>query len=209
MTEPKDCTVDQLRRWYGGDKQALDQLLGENLEWMRRYLRRRAPPELRERFDSVDLVQDGVLQLLKHGPQFAPENRAQFRGLLAKVLLYAMRDRLDQIRTAKRSSGREQPLPSVGISRIVARDRTPTTPDSALKRGEQREWVRLALELVQPEERKILELRQFDELSFAEIASQLGLASEDAARMRFNRALASLTLCIQKLRTAVRVEVRG
>src|SRR5687767_11015957 len=97
MTDAGDNTVELLQRWYGGDPRALDQLLADNLEWMRRNLRRRVPRELRARFETLDLVQDGALQLLKNGPRFAPENQAQFRALLAKVLLYVVRDRLDQI----------------------------------------------------------------------------------------------------------------
>jgi len=207
MPDASDDTVDLLQRWYDGDKQALDRLLAENLEWMRRYLHRKAPPELRARFESLDLVQDGALQLLKHGPRFAPENRAQFRGLLAKVLLFVVRDRLDQLHAAKRNAAGERPLPTEGISRIDNRDRAPTTPDAAASREEKRAWVHLGLELVRPEEREVIQLRQFEELPFDEIARRLGLLSEDAARMRFNRALASLTMSIQKVRSAVHVDL--
>ena len=209
MSDSPDNTVDLLQRWYEGDKVALDRLLAENLEWMRAYLRKHAPVELRSRFDSVDLVQDGALQLLKNGPRFAPENRAQFRALLAKVLLNVVCDRLDQIHAAKRNAQGEQPLPSQGVSRVVDRDRAPTQPDEAASREEKRAWVRLALDLVKPEERDVIKLRELEELSFEEIAQRLGLASEDAARMRFNRAISSLALCIQKVRSAVRMDLGG
>ena len=53
MSGRSDQTVDMLQRWYAGDKEALDRLLAENLEWMRRYLRRTAPPEVRARFESI------------------------------------------------------------------------------------------------------------------------------------------------------------
>lgn len=207
MTQPSDDTVDLLQRWYGGDAKALDRLLADNLEWMRRELRRKVPRELRARFETLDFVQDGALQLLKNGPRFAPENRSQFRALLAKVLLYIVRDRLDQLHAAKRNAGGQQPLPSEGVSRLVVQDRAMTTPGSAIGRKEKRAWMRLGLQLLSPQEREVIGLRQFDELGFDEIAKRLGLPSEDAARMRFNRALASLALCLQRVRSAVEIDL--
>jgi len=206
MTDAADNTVELLQRWYGGDPRALEPLLADNLEWMRRDLRRRVPRELRAQFETLDLVHDGVVQLLKNGPRFAPESRNQFRAWLSKVLLYAVRDRLDQMHAAKRNAAAQR-LPSEGISRVEARERTPTTPELAVHRKEKRAWVRLAMELLQPDERELIDLRQYQELPFDEIARRLGLASEDAARMRFNRALASLTLCMQRARSAVRIDL--
>ena len=82
-------------------------------------------------------------------------------------------------------------------------------PDSAAGRAEKREWIRLGLELVSPEERELIELRQFEGLSFEALARRLKLPSEDAARMRFNRALASLTVSLQKVRSAVADSLNG
>jgi RNA polymerase sigma factor (sigma-70 family) len=209
MPEPVDPTFDLLQRWYEGDRQALGRLLADNLEWIRRYLRRTAPPEVRARFESLDLVQEGALQLLRRGPRFAPCNRAQFRALVAKVLLFTVRDHLDQLHAAKRNAEREQPLPTEGVSRVMARDRAPTLPEAAFSREERRSWVQVGMELLQEPDREVIRLRQFEELPFDEVARRLGLASEDAARMRFNRALARLTVCIQRARSAVQVELDG
>ena len=202
-----DETRVLLQQWYAGDREALDALMGENLEWMRRYLRRTTPKEVRQRFESLDLVQDAAVQLLRRGPRFAPENRAQFRALLSKVLLYTVRDRLDHLHAAKRNAERPERLPSVGVSRIAPVERSPTLPDAAAMREEKRTWVRLGLELVEPSEREVIELRQFQELGFEEIAERLGLASADAARMRFNRALTNLTVKVQQARNAVQLEL--
>jgi len=161
----------------------------------------------RARFESLDLVQDGVPQRLQQGPRLAPANRTQFRSLLAKVLLYVVRDRLEQLHAAQRNAQGEQPLPSEGVSQVVDAGRPPTLPESALQRAEKRAWVRLGLELLQPEEREVIELRQFEKLTFEEVARHLGLSREDAARMRFKRAIASLSVCLQKARSAVQVDL--
>ncbi|MBL8755170.1 MAG: hypothetical protein JNK15_17835, partial [Planctomycetes bacterium] len=61
-------------------------------------------------------------------------------------------------------------------------------------------WVRLALELLEPEDREIVRLRDYDQLSFGAIAAQLGL-TEDAARMRHKRAMPKLARTLESLRT--------
>ena len=58
--------------------------------------------------------------------------------------------------------------------------------------------MRLALELLDPEDRQLIVLRQWDNLEFNEIGEKMGLAP-DAARMRFNRALPKLAMKVQQL----------
>jgi DNA-directed RNA polymerase specialized sigma24 family protein len=60
-------------------------------------------------------------------------------------------------------------------------------------------WVRLALELLDPDDRAVIVLREYRDLSFGEIAQFLG-TTEDVARMRFARALPRLARCMEKLR---------
>jgi DNA-directed RNA polymerase specialized sigma24 family protein len=51
---------------------------------------------------------------------------------------------------------------------------------------------------MEPADRQIIVLRQWDELEFSEIAARMG-GSPDGARMRFQRALPKLALRIQRL----------
>jgi RNA polymerase sigma factor (sigma-70 family) len=67
--------------------------------------------------------------------------------------------------------------------------------------------VRLALELLDPRDRDVVLLRQWKELSFAEIAEELGI-SESGARMRFQRALPKIAKQVAALREG-RVDERG
>ena len=60
--------------------------------------------------------------------------------------------------------------------------------------------MRLALELLEPEDRQVLLLRQWQELEFAAVGARMGL-SEDAARMRFQRALPKLAKKLEALRS--------
>lgn len=76
------------------------------------------------------------------------------------------------------------------------------------ERGEWERWVRLGLELLDPDERELVLLREWDGLRFPEIGARLGV-SEDAARMRFHRALAHLADRILRLRSGRVAEVVG
>lgn len=201
-----DDTVDLLQGWYRGDKTALDKLVADNVEWMRAFVRQRLTPKMRQRFDSLDFVQDGAVQLLKNAPRYAPENRAQFRAFVAEVLLNVVRGHHDALTAQKRNAAREQALPSQGLSRLDLGGRAPTMPDAAAERAEVRSWVQLALEMLEPEERELLRLRQYEELPFEEIAAHLGLESADATRMRFNRLMPKLALLVKQLQDSVRIE---
>jgi len=73
------------------------------------------------------------------------------------------------------------------------------TPSRAADRNERAAWIRLALDLMDPDEREILELRQWEEVSYAEIAGRLGI-SEEAAQMRHIRAHRKLVKTVKALR---------
>lgn len=202
MTPTGDDTVELLNRWYGGDRQALDALLSENLEWMRGYVRKELTPELRTRFDSMDMVQDGVVRLLRYGPRFVPHGREQFRALLVKILVTAFRDAVDRHQAECRDHRRDHGLPS-HESRLDALARTISQPEVIAERGELADWIHIAMELLEPDDREVLRLRRFEELPFEEIAREMRLPSADAARMRFHRALPKLAENVKRLQRAI------
>jgi len=63
-------------------------------------------------------------------------------------------------------------------------------PDRA-SANERREWIRLALELLDASDRENLHLREWLGLTFEEIDRRLGV-TPNAARMRFDRAVPKL-----------------
>jgi RNA polymerase sigma-70 factor (ECF subfamily) len=83
-----------------------------------------------------------------------------------------------------------------------------TRPSAAADRNEKRAWIRLALELLDTADRDVVLLRQWDGLSFAEVGERLGIR-EDAARMRFERAVARLARLVARLRAGEIAQVLG
>lgn len=195
-----DETLELLRRWHGGDRDALDELIERDLPWIREQVRRRVGPLLRDRGDCDDYVQDAMIEVLQYGPRFVSTSKARFRSLLARIIENVLRDRHDWYRAKRRSLSKERPLPSDSCLNLDPRARSVTRPSQAAQRTERESWVRLALEFLDPEDRKVILLRQWDELSFPEIAQQMGLTA-DSARMRFQRALPKLGKKIAELRS--------
>lgn len=198
MKEREDQTLHLLQQWHEGDRRALDDLLVRDLGFVEVQVRKRLGDDLRLQGDTVDFVQEAVVEVLEYGPRFVVANRAQFRALLTKIVANML---VDQHRRAhakqRRPSGiRRAPRDSVLV--IDPSVRSVTQPGSAAARREEEAWVHLGLQLLDAESRDIVEARQFEERSFAEIGKDLGV-SPDAARMKFNRAVRRLGRTVRQL----------
>jgi RNA polymerase sigma-70 factor (ECF subfamily) len=194
-------TRDLLLRWHGGDQDALAAIVQQEADWMAAHVHRRLGARLRRRQDTQDIVQHTMLEVLRAGPRFVVSDRGQLRALLGRMVENVLRGRAHHDAAAKRDVRREIPPPPASRDSILMLDppAADTAPDAAADRTETREWVRLALELLDSEDREIIVLRDFEGLAFAEAAQRLDL-TEDAARMRYRRALPRLAKMLTKLR---------
>jgi RNA polymerase sigma-70 factor (ECF subfamily) len=193
-------TVELLRKWHQGDRKALDRLVERDLPWIEARVRYRLGPHLRAKAETADFVQDTLAEVLAYAPRFVLASRAQFRALVARILENVLRDQNDRFRACRRALHRERPLPPDTQLALDAPRDPVTRPSEAAQEREWEGWVRLALELLDPPDRDLIILKQWDALSFVEIGNALGV-SEDAARMRYHRALARLAGEIQALRS--------
>jgi RNA polymerase sigma-70 factor (ECF subfamily) len=205
-------TAELLLRWAQGDPQALADLVQQDGSWIENHVRRRLGPLLRRRADTQDVVQNTLLEVLRCGPRFVCADRGHLRALLAKMVENVLRAQAAHDQAGMRDVRREvRPAVRTDSGSVLildARSAAVTRPSLAAERSETRDWVRLALELLDPEDRNIVQWREQDELSFAEIANRLGVA-EDAARMRFNRALPKLARKLKALRAGNLESVLG
>ncbi|MBI4585727.1 MAG: sigma-70 family RNA polymerase sigma factor [Planctomycetes bacterium] len=192
-------TAQLLRKWHAGDRQALHVLIERDLAWIQERVHRRLGPLLRAKAETADFVQETVVEVLSYTPKFLLSSRSQFRALLARIVENLLRDEADRYTACRRSLHRERPLPPDSRLCLDASMDSAQRPSRQAERQEWEAWVRLGLELVEPEERQIILFRYWDGLPFARIAQRLGI-SEDAARMRFNRALARLSRQVHGMR---------
>jgi RNA polymerase sigma-70 factor, ECF subfamily len=188
--------VGLLRRWHRGDEAALQELLVRELPWVKDQVSRRMGGELRRRADADDVVQQALLDVFRHGPRFEVGDIEHYRALMMRIVENTIRKMIRDGRRAKRWAGREEPLPSGSVVVLTA---GVTRPASAADRNERRAWLHLSLELLDPADREIVLGRQWHGHSFPELGEQLGI-SEEAARKRFERAVAKLAQLVAKLR---------
>ena len=185
-----DPTHELLRAWQqAGDGGALQELLARNLEWIRERVRLRLGGQLRSREESMDLVQEVALDVLRSGPRFVVGDQDQFRGLLARIVENTIRDRARWHGAARRAAARERDLGGASIDLSASRP----GPATELAGRERAELLRLAVELLGEHDRDVVRLHQLEGRPMSEVAELLGLHAS-TAHMRYRRALPRLAL---------------
>lgn len=169
------------------------------LPFVRDYVSRRMGELLKTREEVDDLVQEAMVVALRYTPRFLVSDREKFRGLLCRITENVLRDSVEKHQAKKRDAGREREMPRETLLHLDPSLSAPTRPSQAATRNEDRLWVRLAIDLLPPDERDLVLWHEYDGLSFEEIAERLGL-TKAAARMRFTRALPRLAEKVQMLR---------
>lgn len=193
-----DATPRLLRRWHDGDEGALAELVAAHLPWLRARVERRLGPFLRARGDADDYLQDVVLDFLRDGPRFVVRDAAQMRALLARIAENTLRDRNDWFRAKRRKMGSNVTLSRDSVLPLDPAMQRNTTPSQNASKDEERQWVRLALELMEGEDRAILVAREYEDRSFVDLGAELGM-TPNAVRMRWTRAITRLAEVMKDL----------
>ena len=179
--EAVETTADLLQRARLGDAEALNQLFARYLPSLRRWARGRLPAWTRDLRDTDDVVQETLVQTLKHIDAFQPRHEGALQAYLRQALVNRVRD---EVRRVSRR----------GIDQEIADDR-PDPGASPLEQAIGREAVaryEAALARLKPDEREVIIARVELGQSYQQIAAGHGRASADAARMAVSRALARL-----------------
>jgi RNA polymerase sigma-70 factor (ECF subfamily) len=185
----------QIRLWIqkakAGDSAALGQLIESCRGYLLSIARQIVSKELRTKCDPADLVQESSLDAYRDFSTFAGKSRAEFLGWLRQIVLHNVAGvRRYYKKTAKRDLGREIPT---DLQRAIVgsrKDENPT-PGARLVLHEQQLRVRKAVSRLPSDLNRIVTLRNYERLSFAEIGRRMN-CSEDAARKAWVRALTRL-----------------
>jgi RNA polymerase sigma-70 factor (ECF subfamily) len=153
--------------------------------------------ELRSKLESVDLVQDVLVSVLKDLQNFTYKNEGDFVRWLASIAENRLRDNLDRFHASKRDIDREVRLDThrSTLEESFAAALEPidaTTPSAIISKREEFDKLAKAIDTLKPEYREVIVLTKVEGLSYREIGDKLG-KSADAARMLFTRAMAALT----------------
>lgn len=204
MSTPQDSMSSALalfKRWQAGDRQALDQLAAEIQPWLHQEISLALGKNQRAAQDSVDMAQNAVLNFLTWGPKFVPENETQFRALLKRIATNQVIDMQRRQGLRNRGGHVESMLKSGNsFSNFGPTQNSALSPSHQAGQAEDQDWVRLALQFLEPDERHLLVASEVEGQDWATIASDLGLTSADAARVRCARLKPKLARLLMQLR---------
>ena len=165
------------------------------LELFRNYLRQIAAgsmtPDVGGKLSVSDLVQSAIIEANRDFKTCQATNQAEFKAWIRKILMNDMLNRYRDLRRQKRDIRREQLMGS----KLEIVDEVTGGPVNEVIRQEDEKRLMSALAQLPPDRRELIELRNRDGLSFAEIAERQQ-KSPDAVRMNWNRAIESLSKII-------------
>lgn len=186
-----------------GDDDALDRLCRIYGERVRRIIRLRIGRELRVKLDSMDLVQDALLNALRGLEDFKYENEGDFLRWLSRIAQNELGHYVEKLHADKRDIRREVRLDGF---RPTTGDRfsgTPgpvrvTTPSVIMSRKEDLDKLEKAIDELKPEHKEVIVLAKIEGLSYKEIGKRLD-KSADAVGMLLSRAMVALTIAYGKV----------
>ena len=170
-----------LARAREGDRSALGALIDRHLGPLQRWARGRLPRWARSFTDTADLVQEAVLNTLRHLKTFEPEGQGALRAYLRKAVENRINDELRRIARRGPAQVLDDDEP----------DRAPSPLEEAIA-SETEERYRAALARLRPSDRRLVVARV--ELGYTpqQLALMTGHRRPDSARIALHRALVRL-----------------
>lgn len=174
-----------------GDRDALNRIISECRDYLLLVANQELDQELQGKMGASDLVQQTIAEVPAHLQQFCGNSRDEFLGWLRQALHNDLRDARRRYKSSQRRDvSRERGLEdSAGVQRSLPDP--VVTPASQAILNEQSQILNDAMAQLPPIQQQIIQLRNWSQLSFVEIAEQLNL-SPDAARKSWYRAIVKL-----------------
>src|SRR2546428_13850953 len=183
-------TAALIERARAGSGDALNALYARFAGKLLPLIRLRMGRSPRTELESRDILQAVLLKSFQRMGQFDGSATGSLMAWMARIAENEIRDRADYHGRQRRDAARRVPLDALDERELPAPVRSALTQAIL---NEDAERLERALEALTESQRDIILLRQFEELTFPEIAARLG-KSEDACRMMFARAMTALTL---------------
>jgi RNA polymerase sigma-70 factor (ECF subfamily) len=189
-------TEHLLHRAHDGDREALGKLLEMYRRHMSILARTQIDPLLKVKVDESDLAQDACLEAHRHFGQFRGTTEAEFGAWMRKILAGLLSNSIRRYKgTKQRDVRRECPVAngaveSSGVCALEAVAREGTPSEQAVQR-ETYVQLSLAVDQLAPDYRQVIDLRNLEGLSFAEVSEKMG-RSVDSVEKLWSRAVGKL-----------------
>ncbi len=180
-TSATESTVELLARARAGDQAALDEVFARAIPLLKRWASGRLPRWTREMIDTDDLVQETVVNTLKHIDVFEYRVDSALQAYLRQAVMNRIRNEMRRARRHQAPETLDTAAPDTGLS-----------PLEQLIGKQTVEAYEEAMAALDPGEREAIIGRVELGLSYAELAAAMGRPSADAARMAVGRALLKL-----------------
>ena len=153
--------------------------------------------------DSMDIVQDALLNALRGLEDFKYENEGDFLKWLSRITQNALGHRLEKLHAEKRDIRREVRFDEFRPTTKGQLSGTPvpfkvTTPSVIMSRKEDLDKLEKAIDKLKPEHKEVIVLAKIEGLSYKEIGQKLS-KSTDAVGMLLSRAMVALTIAYGKV----------
>ena len=176
-----ESTVELLARARAGDAAALDEVFARAIPLLKRWASGRLPRWTREMIDTDDLVQETVINTLKHIDVFEYRADSALQAYLRQAVMNRIRNEIRRAMRHPAPAPLDSGAPDAGLS-----------PLEELIGRQTVEAYDEAMTALEPDEREAIIGRVELGLSYAELAAAMGRPSADAARMAVARALLKL-----------------
>ena len=179
--EDPESSRNLLLRVREGDAEALNRLIARHLPALQRWARGRLPRTVRDLEDTADLVQETVIQALKHLNHFEYRRDGALQAYLRQAVYNRIRMEFRRKRARPHRTDLKQDYADAGASPLEQ-----AVGQEAIERYER------ALAKLKAEDREAVVARIELECSYAGLARAIGKPTADAARMAVGRALVHL-----------------
>ncbi len=190
-------TLELLHKARAGDRSCVRVLYHRYGPQLRDRIRRMMGAKAREMVESVDLLQELFLEVLRDLERFEIRSESAFLRWATVIARNNIRDRLRRRRESFIDEAEQ-----VAADPQWQETFEEPSPSQKVSASEEVDGVRRAIARLPEEYQRVIELRDFRGLPYRQIATQLGRETENAVQMLHHRALARLT---RELKTLPRV----
>ncbi len=190
MIEEPSETRSWIRRLREGRSEALADLFEHYRARLERMVRLRLDKRLAARIDASDVLQEAYLDAADRIRDYlarpAVPSYIWLRGLTLERLIRLHRRHFGaQCRSVQRECALPEASSILLVKQLIDGG---TSPSKALSRQELRRQVQHALAELEPDDREVILMRHFEDMTNGEVAQAFGL-SDSAACMRYGRAV--------------------
>lgn len=201
MSESIHKTLNLVNKAKAGDDEALNLLFCHYMDRILRMVRLRMGPKMRIRLESMDVVQEVMSRAIKAFDNFEVRHEAAFLHWIRRLVQNEIVNLANFHGANKRNSAKE--ISNLNRDEKNCSVLSSIPADSIWNPGKQlqlkKEVIELeaAMDLLKEEQKEVIIMKQYEGFTFKEIGQEVN-CSEDAARMKYVRAMDRLTDILSK-----------